>query len=207
MKKIEKWIRKQETHMILLALLTLISLAAVYWLDDNIKLFYTIFAIPIMTFLLKEAYDQALINRGCDMNIQFEQKFDRQKSVWQEANMTQMDKSTYMTIENSGRVDIYEIFLKISKRDGGIYWYKIQEYLLADRSFVLKVPCDYREIREVVISGDVIAGSKTKRFSGSQSGNGEIVTFSKVINCEGEKESITHEHQIGEFVCLERFWE
>lgn len=207
MNRIEKWVQKQDNYMILYFMCVLI--APIIGMLTNIALagLYSVFILPFLMYLLQNVIEKKQMNRGADIDINFIADPKQNDIIWQEDKNSEMDQNSYFVIENTGHVDIYEFFIKIKKTDGGVFLWRIEEHLLTNKKCIVKIPCDHKEICEIVISGDLLTESKTKRFFNKQSSNGEKTIFSNIENFEKEKDSIIHEHGITNFVPLERAYE
>lgn len=207
MNRIEKWVQKQDNYMILYFMCVLI--APIIGRLTNIALagLYSVFILPFLMYLLQNVIEKKQMNRGADIDINFIADPKQNDIIWQEDKNSEMDQNSYLVIENTGHVDIYEFFIKIKKTDGGVFLWRIEEHLLTNKKCIVKIPCDHKEICEIVISGDLLTESKTKRFFNKQSSNGEKTIFSSIENFEKEKDSIIHEHGIKNFVQLERAYE
>lgn len=147
------------------------------------------------------------MNRGVDIDTYFIVDSKQNDIIWKNSVISEVDQNSYLVVQNTGHVDIYEFFIKIKKIDGGVFLWRIEEHLLTNKKCIVKIPCDHKEICEIVISGELLTESKTKRFFNKQSSNGEKTIFSSIENFEKEKDSIIHEHGIKNFVSLERVYE
>ncbi|MGN1275376.1 MAG: hypothetical protein ACI4UK_00100 [Floccifex sp.] len=207
MKRVEKWFQKQDTYEILFFLCVLIAFFTGVFENKMSAGVYSVFILPFLIYLLKNAVEKKLLNRGADIDTYFITNPKQNDIIWKDLAISEMDQNSYLVIENTGHVDMYEFYIKIKNIDGGVFLCKIEEHLLTNKKCIVKIPCGCREISEIVISGDLLTENKTKRFYGKQSSNGEKTIFSSVENCEKEKDSITHEHGITDFVRLERVYE
>lgn len=205
-KTIQKKFQKMDIYVILYILC--VFLALIMEISNAIfKGFYSIFALPFLGYLLKNAVEIKQLNRGVDIDINFIEDPKQNDIIWKDSALSEMDRNSYLVIQNTGHIDIYEFFIKIKKIDGGVFLWRIEEHLLTNKKCIVKIPCDHKEIYEIVISGDLLTESTTKRFYGRKSSNCGKTIFSGIENFEKEKDSIIHEHDIKNFVSLERAYE
>ena len=207
MKRVEKWFQKQDTYMILYFMCVLIALIIGMLTNITLAGLCSVFILPFLMYLLQNVMEKKQMNRGADIDTYFIADSKQNDIIWKNSAISEMNQNSYLVVQNTGHVDIYEFFIKIKKIDGGVFLWRIEEHLLTNKKCIVKIPCDHKEICEIVISGDLLTESKTKRFYGKQSSNGEKTIFSSIENFEKEKDSIIHEHGIKNFVSLERVYE
>lgn len=207
MKRIKKWFQKQDIYVILYCLCVIISVLVGILKDVLFAGLCSVFILPFLMYLLQNIMEKKQNNRSADVDIYFIYKLKQSEVIWQNPLVSESNNKTYLVVENTGHIDIYEFFIKIEKTDGGIFWWRIEDHLLTNKKCIIKIPCDCSEISKIVISGDLLTESKTKQFFGKHSCNGEKIIFSKIKNNETEKDSIIYEHGISEFIQLERVYE
>lgn len=207
MKRIKKWFQKQETYEILCFTCICIVLIMIKFKNIILAGLFSVFILPYFMYLLQNVMEKKQMNRGADIDTYFIAASKQNDIIWKNLSISEMNQNSYLVIQNTGHVDIYEFFIMIKKINGDDFLWRIEEHLLTNKKCVVKIPCDHREICEIVISGDLLTESKTKRFYGKQSSNGKKTIFSSIEYCEKEKDSIIHEHGITNFIPLERVYE
>lgn len=205
MKRIGNWVVKLGAMWIGLIVCFLIGIIAVNAKNEIIYTFYLTIAIPIVLYLIQFVLIVMRDNNGFNIDICMKNKTE-EKIIWHLPDMLGKTEGTYLVVENVGKVDIFETFLKIEKIDGGVLWYEILDYLPIGKKFAIKVPYEIKEIDKVVVSGSLQTEMRTKKFSGTKSCDGKSYIFSNVKMFEKEKDAIIYEHERVGFKTLERFF-
>lgn len=204
MKRFKKWIRSLNAYSIICVLCMMIVMIMAIFKNDLIIQVCGIFLFPFFLYVLGNLIEHMQRNRSADFDIYCVKKIKKGKIVWHEPSVTKSSNKTYLVVENTGKVDIYELYFEIHKVDGGLFLYKIDNSIFPNKKYRVRIPCACSEISKIAITGDLVAASKTKVFSNEKSCDGKKTIFSKMKNSNNEKASVVNEHGIAEFKTLER---
>lgn len=204
MKRLKQWFVKLDTIWIMLFALVILVYAYTREADASIKLYYTTFGIPIFLFLLQNALAKKQENNYCNIDLCMKEKIE-DKMIWKLRNDDFQENTVYLCIRNTGKIDIFSIYIKVSKNDGGIGWFQIPEMLNTEKEYIVRVPYKKETIKEIVLSCSVQTECRTKKFNGIKSGNENMTIFSNSELLEAEKYAIYHEMGFDVFERMERF--
>ena len=126
--------------------------------------------------------------------------------VWKLRADNSQESITYLCIKNTGKIDIFSIYIKVIKNDGTIGWFHVPEMLNSEKECVVCVPYTQESIKEIVLSCGIQVECKTKKFNGIKSGNQNMTIFSNSELFDAEKYAIYHEKGFDAFERMERFF-
>lgn len=205
MKKIIKWLCKQDTLGIIM-----VCIVGFIWLsgketDTMLIMCYTVFAIPIFLFLLQNAMKQKLKNNFYNIDLSLS-KEPTSEMIWKSRTDSSKDDIVYLNVKNNGKVDIFYLYIKVIKHDGTVGRYKVDEILPIDEIHTIRVSNKQELIKEIVISCGLQVDCRTKKFNGLQSEKDNVCIFSNSEKFDEKKYAVCHEKGAGEFEKMERFF-
>ena len=204
-KKLEKCFLKLDTIWIILGGLVFLIYAYVIEADASMKLFYTSIIIPFYWNLLQNILIKKQENNYCNVDLYMKEKVE-DEIIWKLRADNSQENITYLCIKNTGKIDIFSIYIKVIKNDGTIGWFHIPEMLNAEKKCDVCVPYTKDSIKEIVLSCSVQTEYKTKKFNGIKSGNEDMTIFSNSELFDSEKYAIHHEKGFDVFERMERFF-
>lgn len=204
MKKIKNWFLNIDTLMLLLVMAML--LVVVYTLIDDVfvKAFYTIIGIPVALFLVQQVIMKRQTNVFYNIELYLKKQIDT-GLVWKSLNSNPQEDICYLNIINTGKVDIFELYLRVATVDGSTGQYGIADLLNVQSEINICIPFKREKIKEVTVTCCFQTENKTKKFSGIQSGDNEKYIFAEVKKIEDKKQSVIYGTSYDVFEKMGRF--
>ena len=205
MKKIKMWIVKINTIWFFFVGLIVTAIVLLINMEGEIdKLCVTTLFVPLMFYFFQIALQKRMNNDYCDIDLKMSKTVE-QEIVWRVPRKKYDEGEGFLLVKNTGKVDIFSLYIKVTTKDSEVRWYMINEGLSIDDTHAINVPYEIGDITEVTISSWVSMESRTKKFYGTQSGNDDFSIFSRSEKFDSEKKSICHEQGFDIFEQLERF--
>jgi hypothetical protein len=205
MKRLKKWFMKLDDVWVMLLGLVFFVFASITITDASVRSFCTLTGIPIYLFLLQNVMLKKQENNYFNIDLFLKENIENE-IVWKLRTDNSQDEKVYLSIKNTGEINIFSSYIKILKNDGAIGWFQVPEMLNVNKECVVCVPYKKESIREIVVTCSIQTESKTKKYNGLQSGKQNITIFSNVEMYEAEKYAIYHERGFDVFDKMERFW-
>jgi len=111
-----------------------------------------------------------------------------------------------LCVKNTGKIDIFSLYVKVEKNDGAVGWFEVPEMLNVENECIICVPYKKENIKEITLTCNIPTECRTKKYNGLQSGNQKFAIFSNVVYYENEKYAIYHEKGFNVFERMERFF-
>lgn len=204
MKKILKWLQKIDVLVLTMLMLVFLICVSVYETDLIMKSCCTVFAIPVFLFLLQTAMKRKLENNSYNIDVYIIDNIQGE-IVWNRRDDNAND-GVFLKIVNTGQIDIFSLYIKVKGDNGAVSRLQLTELLSVNKYFFVRVPYKREYIREIAITSKMQIDCRTKKFSGTQTGNGKEYIFSNIQNYDSEKHAVFHEDSNDKFEILERFW-
>ncbi|MBD5096440.1 MAG: hypothetical protein HDT40_05405 [Lachnospiraceae bacterium] len=164
-KKFKKIIRKMNG----MALLGIISAAAIYMIlifqfssDNKFTIILTIFVVPLLLEMFKNAFNRLLDNKIANIDIVLNNTIENGEEFW---SLTYSDYNimSYIKIKNTGKVDWLRYYI-IIKSEQKISRYVINEKLLCGQSSFIGVLQGIESIQEVEVDACIPYEIAAKKF-------------------------------------------
>lgn len=203
-KKIKNWKHNIGQLGIMLLLGGVYACLSAVMPNEVMRTLYSAFGLPILMALIYRIMDGQLRNHFYNVDVLMSESAEG-VILWKRRG----DNSTeghYISVENTGSVDIFCVYVKLTLITGNVLRFHIPEKLKTEECFILYAPCKRTDIIEITITSAMQADSRTKKFSGLQTGKNGVFIFSQVESLSQEKYAIFNEVADKEIEKLERFW-
>lgn len=204
MKKLKKCIVKIDPVLILIIGAIVFGWSFAQETDATIKSVYKVFGIPTFLFILENILQKKQENNYYNIDLYMKEDI-KDKMVWKLRTDNSKDDIVYLCIKNTGKIDIFSLYIKVIKHDGVIGYFRVCDMLNIDKECIVCVPYKRKTIKEIVITCGMQIESRTKKFNGIQSGNEGMFIFSNCEMLDAERYAVYHEKRFDEFEKLERF--
>ena len=204
-RKFEKWLSKRDYVWIVLAIITIYAILMEVETDGVIKIICSSVAFPVMFYLLQIAIKKKQENNYYNIDFYMIEDIEG-KMIWKSRVDNSKDDIVHLVIKNTGRVDIFSLYIKVSKHDGTVGLFNYCEMLKTDEECIVRIPYKRECIKEIVISSTLLTESRTKKFNGTQSEHENMYIFSNVELFQEQKYAVNNEFRLHKFQKLERFW-
>lgn len=204
MKKINKWIVKQDTLVVIIVVTFILLIVAEIDTSVLIKNTCTIICIPILLYLVQNLVEVKRNNDAYNVDLYLKEN-NTCNIIWKCQTINYSEEITYVCIKNIGAVNIFPVYLKILKEDGKAEWYVINDKFNINEERMICIPDKIDEIKEVWISCGLQSECRTKKYNGIKSGNSDMIIFSNVEVLSDEKYAVVHEKGTDIFKKMERF--
>lgn len=205
MKKLNKWFIKMDMLLIMLVMIGLLVVVGCLETNPVLSSLISGFTIPLYYYLFQIMLQSRQKNNFFNIDINLLYGVENE-IVWRSPSDIMTEDISYLRVNNIGKIDVFQLYLKIIKHDGAVGWFEIDEDLNTGSACILKIPYKIETIKEIDITCKMQAETRTRKFCGCQSRHGNEVIFSKIERYEGEKYAVYHEKGFDVFEKLERFW-
>lgn len=204
MKKLKRCNIKLDSVWVMLICTIIVVWVSAHITDTSLKLCYTLLDIPILLFVLQNLMQKKQENNNFNIDLYMKKNIEN-SVIWRSRTENSQDDIAYLCINNIGKIDIFSIYIKVTKHDGTIGWFEVREMLNVNKECVVCIPYKIPNIKEIAISCSIQTETRTKKFNGIQSGNDNMIIFSNSELFDAEKNAIYHEKGFKVFERLERF--
>lgn len=204
MNRLKKWVVKLDTVWIIFICIVFLVFVSTLEMDASIKSIYTLLGIPVFLFILQNVMQKKQENNCYNVDLYMKENVENE-IIWRLRTDNSQNDIAYLCIKNTGKIDIFSMYIKVTKNDGAIGWFQISEMLNIDKECVVCVPYRKENIKEIVLTCSVQTECRTKKFNGIQSGNQNMTIFSNSELLDAEKYAIYHEKGFDVFEKMERF--
>lgn len=196
MKKIIRWVERWLGRQDRLLLIMIISMIFVYIsnseTDIMTKNFLSMIVIPTYIYLLQIIMKASITNNDFNINMFLTDKVT-DEIIWRTESEGDINKYSYLVIENLCEINIYTCYIKVTTFGNSVKYFIICEDLPKEKQFYIRVPYKSQDIKEVIISCEILGQCRTKSFYGIKSGDNEMTVFAKSDRLENEKMAIKNE--------------
>lgn len=188
-KRIKKWIEKQEVFSSLLWLVMLLTLLNELIPSSIFQSAYRTLMIPAFIFLLKKILEKTVDNNEHNIDINLTDNCACEY-VWKIENSTKDKDSSYINIINVGNINVYSLFVKVVDYKNVVNYYIVKEDLPSREKIFIMVPYCIADVKEVIVSCKIPSEYRTKRFYGVKSGDSDNTIFGKMERYELKNKAI-----------------
>lgn len=172
--------------------------------DTASKLCYTVFYIPFLLFLMQNVIQKKQENDYFNIDLYMKKNVEN-SVIWKSRTDKSQEDIVYLCIKNTGKVDIFSMYIKVIKIDGEVGCFEVREMLNVNKECIICIPYIITNVKEIVVTCSIQMENKIKKFNGIQSGNDNMIIFSNSELFDTEKNAIYHENRFKVFEKLERF--
>ncbi len=205
MKRLKRWISKLDAVKIMVIFSVILGVITICVNDEIIKLGSELIVLPIWFILLQNVMIKKQENNNFNIDLFLKDNI-KNEIIWKLRSDNSQEDIVYLCVKNTGKIDIFSLYIKVEKNDGAVGRFEVPEMLNVEKECVILVPYKKENIKEITITCNIPTECRTKKYNGTQSGNQEFTIFSNVMYYEDEKDAIYNEEGFNVFDRLERFW-
>ena len=205
MKRLKKWFGKLDVVIIMIIFWVVLGAIIFNAKDETVKSLLTLILLPFWSLLLQDAMMKKQENNNFNIDLTLKDEIQNE-IVWKLRSDNSQEDIVYLCVKNTGKIDIFSLYVKVEKNDGAVGWFEVPEMLNVENECIICVPYKKENIKEITLTCNIPTECRTKKYNGLQSGNQKFAIFSNVVYYENEKYAIYHEKGFNVFERMERFF-
>lgn len=193
-RNLTKWIEKHEKFEIIFFILLILTIWHQTTDDSIMKVVLSTITLPLFICVLELIMKRVMSNNEFNVELYLASRTESE-IVWKLQDEGKHDNYAYINIDNTGDVNIYSLYLRVSDYKNVTNYYTIKEDLQKKTKIDARIPYEVKEIKEIAITCELPVEYRTKRFYGIKSGDDEKTIFGEIERISERRKAITFDKE------------
>ena len=128
MKRLKKWFGKLDVVIIMIIFWVVLGAIIVNAKDETVKSLLTLILLPFWSLLLQDAMMKKQENNNFNIDLTLKDEIQNE-IVWKLRSDNSQEDIVYLCVKNTGKIDIFSLYVKVEKNDGAVGWFEVPEML------------------------------------------------------------------------------